>query len=185
MHFYLQKYALLPAKICTSTYVLPLSLFCILSACLCISGPGGGNSGCVVVDFPVTLSQSLRGEGGAWWHAGGSEITVDFFDSTNILQCTRQPFCTFKSKTYSCALCIKNCITSNHCLAFCPSFLLVLKNVAEMHNLSSTVHRDAIRKYIYRIAVYCVSCVIAMARYSANVFLQISCFSVYCTFLAQ
>ncbi len=47
--------------------------------------------------------------------------------------------------------------------AFCSSFLLVLKKgVAEMHNLSSTVNRDAIRKYISRIAVCCVSCVIAL-----------------------
>ncbi len=174
MHFYLQKYAFLPTtpfpvlySICLSVYLRPRRG----KLWLC----GGGLS---------SHSESVT-EGrwcmAAWegkWDYRGVLIAPTFYS----VQESRSAHS--KSKTYSCTLCIQDCITSNHCHAFCSSFLLVLKNVAEMHNLSSTVHHDAIRKYISRIAVCCVSCVIALVRCILQTFFT-KCCVVLSIFLAQ
>ncbi len=181
MHFYLQKYALLP------TYPFPCTVF-YLSVCVSQAPEGklwlcgGGLS---------SHSESVT-EGRWCMVACGGEVRLQwtFLIAPTFYSVQESPSAHSKSKTYlySYTLCIKNCITSNHCHAFCPSFCSCW-NVAEMHNLSSTAHRDAIRKYICRIAVYCVSCVIALVfckRFISNILffclhfsLNILCMSLY------
>ncbi len=94
-----------------------------------------------MVDFPVTLSQSLR-EGGAWWHAGGSETTVDFFDSTKHFTVYKKAGLHIKILKHIHEHCAFMVLPQTTVMHFVLVFWLVLKNVAEMHNLSSTACRD-------------------------------------------